>query len=619
MIFTDEQTADNDSIFNGWGRESNPADWENNLPALSTMEFFKTDPAYSGLFDLSTTGREGSSYFIQQLGRSAVFSAIRNSVTNIATAWGYFRSAVRSIQLLFQNTIQAVSRVLETVSTIMESIEIAVNSIAWIPIVGWIIKIIFEVAKIVTSIISAVKNKKAQRRQDRLDLLAREYGLPMASWTPEADTMMCQLLQMNLAPGRFDLEWVFSPRYPAKNAGDFVAQRQKYNPDDQCFSGYLVYSDRFKTATADAPGLGFVPGTGNIHGAVSLKIKGSRTPQDYGDFFPVTRSVAMQLWSQAVKGDSGMTFALDTDKLIRMWKEYVSSAYRYGLEGISGWSRFGDTTAGAVVKFDDIAGIKFYCSDCDVNLSGCTKTIAGKRKKSDTKLTPRGLGHRSAYIAHLREMFGWSERLNDEELKEDDWWDTMTPVKALQNMRARQEAMILSPKCMYLDDNTSADGTGQSRFKAIKRGSDLHKLWQRSVTAMFESGDWKRINYQDVIKGEDVDQAIRLKLQQGSKPTTPEKFFNIDSATGFQKGRASLTIRPRQGPSILGDPEPPKPPEIVEVRTATVMGMRLSPEGTMVGSIKSKFSKRSSKKRSSTAPLLIGAAAVGLLMMRGRK
>ncbi len=620
VLFSDQQTADTGGIFNGWGRESNPADWDNNLPALSTIEFFSGDPAYSGLFDLSTGGKGGSSEFIQVLGRSAVFSAVRNCVTNISTAWGYFRSSIGIIKLLFRDTLQWISRVLKTASTVMESIELAVNSIAWIPVVGWIIKIIFEVSKIITSIITSVREKRAERDQKELDRIARQYGLPMASWTPEADTMMCQLLQMNLAPGKFDLEWAFSPRYPAKSVGDFVAQRQKINPDDSCFSGWLVYSDLFKSSTADAPGLGFVPGTGNIHGAMSLKIHAGGVVKDYGDFFPITRSVSAQLWSQAVKGDSGLTFALDTERLITAWKEYVSSAFHYGLEGIGGWSMIaGDTTTGSILDFDEIPNFKFYCGPCDIGTGGCTKRIKNKVKKSNRKLTPSGNGHRNAFNAHLRSMIGWTTFLHGESLKEEDWWETMTPVKALRNMQERQEAMIRSPKCMYLDDSTSADGTGQARFRALKRGSDLHKIWQQSVTAMFESGDWKRIDYQDVIKGEDVDQAIRLKLSQMGLGT-PEKYFNMDSKTGFQKGKASMMIAPRAGvgPSILGDPEPPKPPDIVEVETATVMGMALSPR-PRGRRFRPGFASKKRKKKSSGLPLLLGAAGIGLLMMRGRK
>lgn len=608
MLFSDQQLTDPNSVFNGWGLVSDPGQWESRLPGLATMNFFRADPAYDGIFNLSTQGKGGASFYIQELGRSAVFSALRNCVAQISVAWGYFSSAFNTIRLLFKDTLTAISRVLDTVSTVMDSIELAVNSISWIPIVGWIIKIVFEVAKIVTSIISAVQEKRAERKQAELDRLARQYALPMAEWTPEADTVMGQMLQMQLAPGKFNLEWAFMPRYPANKVGDFVASRQKYNPNDSCFSGWLVYSKMAGGEQSEA-GLGFVPGTMNIHGAMSLNTQAGGDVRDYGDFFPITRSVANQLWSQAVKGDSGLTFAIDTDKVITAWKEYVSSAYHYGVEALDGWSMIaGDVDRSWPLKYSDIPGLKYNCSECDTGSSNCDSKLAGKKREHRWR-TPPGDGHKSAFLQHLHQMFGWKTFQHGKSLKEDERWDTMTPVVALRNLRERQEAMIRSPKCMYLDDSSNSGGTGTRRFNAIRKGSDLHEIWVKSVTAMFESGDWKKIDYRDVIQGEDVDQAIRLALSNQNLPP-PEKYFNLDKKWGT--GKASLGIKAVSGPSVLGDPEPPKPPGLVEVTTANVKGMALSPGRAGQG-------KTSTRKKSSAAPLLIGAAAIGLLMMRGRK
>src|SRR5690606_6005480 len=138
MLFSDKQLLDPKDIFSGWGLVSNPADWKSNLPGLSTINFFRTDPAYQGIFDLSTDGKGGASILIQELGRSAVFSAIRNCVAQISVAWGYFSTAITAIKNLYKDLLSTVSRVLDTVSTVMDSIELAINSISWIPIVGWI-------------------------------------------------------------------------------------------------------------------------------------------------------------------------------------------------------------------------------------------------------------------------------------------------------------------------------------------------------------------------------------------------------------------------------------------------------------------------------------------------
>ena len=591
-------------VFNGWGNQViyNYHEWESKLPTLQTMNFFRLDPAYATQFDMG----DGNQSFIKEMGMYSVMSAMRNCMTRIATAWGWFTRAVGAIKTIFKDHIETVQRAIETAKEIMAAIEVAVNSIAWIPVVGWIIKIIFEVAKIITNIIGDIKEAQERRDQEALNQSARAYALPMAEWDPNIDTMMCRYMQRQLSAGIFDLEWCFMPRYPAKSASDFVAQHQKYDPSDECFSGWLVWSERFKEAQTEPPGLGFVPGTMNLHAAMSLNTQAGGDVKDLGDFFPVTRSLAAQLWSQTVKGDSGMTFAVDTEKCIRAWEDYVSSAHGYGLDAIRGWSM----VAGRIDKPEPLSyahakgSMKYKCSSCDYGDSACNRG----RDKGKWR-TPPGDGHRSAFLQHLHQMFGWKQFEHGQSIKQDDWWGTMTPVRALENLRERQEAMIRSPTCMYLDDSTNADNSGQPRFRALKKGSDLHEIWEESVTAMFQSGDWKRIDYRDVIPGEDVDKAIRLALNNANLPP-PEKFFNLDKKWGA--GKASMGLKAAAGPSVLGDPEPPKPPGVVEVKTATVKGMALSPGRAGKG-------KKSSRKKSSNAPLLIGAAAVGLLMMRGRK
>lgn len=608
MLFSHEQVADTSGIFSGWGAQGNSVfnylEWESKLPSLQTRTFFSLDPAYASLFKKGV----GGTSFIEEMGMYSVMSATRNCITRIATAWGWFSKANNAIKIIFKDHIALVQQAITTAKEVMAAIELAVNSICWIPIVGWIIKIIYEIAKIITSIVSAVQEARERRNQEALNKNARAYALPMAEWDPDIDTVMCRYMQSQLSASIFNLEWCFMPRYPAKSASDFVAMQQKYNPDDECFSGWLVWSRMYQEVNSEPPGLGFVPGTMNLHASLSLNSRAGADVKDLGDFFPVTRSVAAQLWSQTVKGDSGMTFAVDTDKCKNAWMDYVAAAYGYGLDGIRGWSmassRINKSTPliYADAKSDSL---RYTCTSCDYGAKGCNSGSDKGRWR-----TPPGNGHRSAYLSHLHTMFGWSTTEHGKSLKQDDWWETSIPVKALDNLYDRQMAMILSEKCMYLDDSTNAGGSGQTRFRAIRKGGELHRRWENAVTAMFQSGDWKRIDYRDVIPGEEVDKAIRLMLSNHHK-TTPEKFFNMDKKIG--QGIASLGIAAKTGPTVLGDPEPPKPPPPVEVGTARVKGMPLSPQRAPIKA------KGSSRKPASSAPLLIGAAAVGLLFMKGMK
>lgn len=598
MIFSEAQTLDADDIFNGWGRGDDPDFWNSLLPALSTVTFFQSaDPAFAGTFSLDSSSDE-----MRELAQKSVVSGMRNCITKISRSWGYYTSAAHDVKAIFKDSLQTVSEVIDGVSSAMEAVEIAVNSIAWIPIVGWIIKIIYEVVNLIGKIVTSIKRRQDSRKKIALAELAAEYALPMASWTPEADTLMGRMLQKKLRPGAFDLEWAFMPRYPATRVDDFVAQRQRYETKEACTDAWLLWSDVEKPSNIDhasRPGLGFVPGTMNIHGAMSLPTSGGGWVQDYGGFFPITQTLATNVWGQTVKGDSGMTFAVDTEKVSQAWINYVSSAFHFGSEKLGGWSMVrGGIDQSLPLSAAGASRLKFNCGECDVGRFGCTDRIAGK-KKSSRWMRPTGTGHRSSYLSYLHEMFQWQG--ND-----DDRWNTITPVEALRSLREIQEAQVRSMKCMYLDDSTSADGSGNPRFKAIKRGGELHRSWVRSVTAMFESGDWKRIDYRNVIPGEEIDAQIKSLLAQSG--TTPDRYFNLDS-----RHRPGLAAVLASGPTVLGDPKVPTPPPLNQVPTA------LSAGGSMkLRQLMGKGGGTSTSKTSSNAPLLLGAAAAAFFMMRGR-
>ncbi len=118
--------------------------------------------------------------------------------------------------------------------------------------------------------------------------------------------------------------------------------------------------------------------------------------------------------------------------------------------------------------------------------------------------------------------------------------------------------MINSVKCMYLDDAPVAISSGTTqRFKAIRKGTPMHALWMNNVRALFESGQWDRIDYRDVIKGDEIDQALHDVLS--NRGTTPDQFFNMDKSAQHGQGRKSMGLA-QEAPSVLGDAEPPDPP-----------------------------------------------------------
>lgn len=554
-IYTIADIESKSGPFNGWGADSVFAAqaWESKLPSLDAVRLVNLNPSISA----------GLQRQYEDAGRYSVASGLRNCVARISMSWGYFQSGSGALRGIFKDSMAAVSEALSGVNAFFnsEAFNAAINSVSWVPVVGWIIKIIVLIAKQVVKIVKAVQERRQRDEAEDAAELAKQWSLPRGEFDPDADEIAGRELLNHLSPGLLDFEWMVMPPSLAMSPSDFEGLSQKVSPGDTCRSGWLIRGkDNY------IGGLGFIPGTMNIHQGVSLAAGSNYgLVRDMGAYYPVTQTMAASIWAQAVKGDSGLVFACDTDSIKRMWMDYVHAAMQFAVGPLSkGWSVVAGNT--------EFGSDKFKCGRCDQGLGNCG---GGSKDKSWSKWRgvpdSKARDHQFGYIKYFQELFDWKmtngkpmaknfdvETFNPDKID----FESMIPSKFLDNMYERQVAMINSPKCMYLDDSTSAGGSGQPRFKAIKKGSDLHELWEDNVQAMFESGDWMRIDYRDVIKGEEVDQALHNIT--GNMATTPDKFFNMDSPAKHSRGRAAMKFSGGGGPSVLGDPTPPTPPNPID-------------------------------------------------------
>lgn len=538
MIYTIDEIKNPGSIFAGWGNTPHfhYSNWSSNLPSLDVQQFFRTDASFNAQL-------EGMNY-TEELGRISVLSGLRNCMAQLSRTWGYFQTATGYIQDIFDEDVVDVSRVIEGLEKMFDSeaLNKAINAIGWVPVVGWIIKIVYEVAKIITSIIRAVREAKTKKL---INELRSEFSLPIVQPTPEADTVLGRFLQRKLMDDKADFQWVAMPSYPARSPNDFVNVKMKYDTDEPCTNAWLIRGRNELLVPGDdgsSPGLGFVPGTMNIHSSMQLPI-GKGGILDMGTFYPLTQSMAGSLWSQAVQGDTGLTFAIDCDHVADAWIDYVQAITEYAYDEVrKGWSKMEGKIS------DD--GRKFKCGPCDIGKGGCTYK---DRDQGDWMSNP-GSGHYDPMMRYLKELFDWSY-LNTSSGGQpaDIDFEDITPVRSLDVLKERQSAMIDSVKCMYLDDSSG-------RFNAIEGA--LGTQWRANVQAMFDSGDWDRIDYRDVVPGEDVDQALHTML--ANMGTDPRDFFNMDLAPDNPKrGKKSWGsgMKVAAGPSVLGDPVPPDMPD----------------------------------------------------------
>ncbi|MCA9652535.1 MAG: hypothetical protein KC501_21645 [Myxococcales bacterium] len=524
MIFSLDQLHDAGSVFHGNGGD--PLEWTSRLPDLSVFGF-GADPALAA--DL-WNGQQ-----VAQLAMRNVASALRLASGRVAVTQGFTATQLPALSGLFTDSLDTLYGGIDLASKILgtEVFTKALDSLGWIPIAGWALELVVGVVELVTSIVKAVGDRREARARESL---ARVATVPLAQWSQGADEVLARTMMMRL--GQHDAQWLVSPRYPATSATDFRAKAEVVNPGDERWAGWIVYTgDGPGVQGEGSPGLGFIPGTRNLHGAMELRTRGARDLRDLGAFYPTARMAAVQWWEMIVAGGPAM-FSIDAGAARRAWADYLRSAIDFGDHVLSGWST--STTA---------TGLDSTSHTCVPELYG----IGECRKVRRNKMVPIvGTGHRSAYLDYLMTLFEPRRHDPDRGWERDniDWDDTL-PGRALANLEQRQQAVLQSLACMTVDDS---DVDGVPRFRAIGTATNKGPLWQRwydSVVAVFQSGDWRRVRFEDVPEG-----ALKQELRDRCA------YEGIDCTTLGHQNETSFA----PAPSSLGDPVPPTPPNPAEIQ-----------------------------------------------------
>ena len=521
MIFSIDDLHDASSWFGGHGLD--PLDWSSRLPDLSVFGF-RADPALSAdLWD----GQQ-----VAQLAMRNVASALRMAAGRVAITQGFGGPQLAAIGDLFRDPLDTLSAGLDLAAKVVgsQTFTAALDQLGWIPYAGWVLEVITSVVDLVVGIVRAVGNR---REAEARKLLASIATLPLAQWSQGADEVLTRAMMLRLE--EHDAQWIVSPRYPATSGRDFVATPAEVRPGDDRWAAWVVYTGGAPEAGQGSKGLGFVPGSRNLHGAMELRTRGAADLRDLGAFYPTARMAAVQWWEMIVAGGPAM-FSVDASEARRAWADYVRSAVEFGDSVLGGWSTsITATTMGATSHL------------CVPSLYG----VGQCRKGKNGKLVPIvGDGHRSAYRDYVFELF--DPRRFDADAPWDreniDWNDTV-PGRALANLEERQRAVLQSLACMTVDDS---EVDGKPRFRAIGTATRKGPLWQRwydSVVAVLQGNDWRRVRFEDVPEG-----ALKAELRDRCMAA------GINCSNLGKQIETSLVA-----PSTLGNPVPPTPPNPIEV------------------------------------------------------
>lgn len=577
-------------LFQGW----TPLPFQSLLPSLELHGLAMSDPqilsgSEHGFVDRS--GATGMEQYVAMLGFESVVEGVRSAIAQVGATVGYLKKAVSTLDKIYTGSLAEIGGALDIVDGVLLGnllFEVGMDLIAWVPFVGWAIQIVTQVAKIVQGIIRFLDGK---REEEAIRALSEVATIPHAKWSKDADSQGAQ--QIISAAAGYNVEWIVRPRYLAPNglASDVTGTHVEKHGSDDRWSAWLLLTGR-SPSNPYVGGLGFLPGTRNLHGSMELSTRGPGGSWilDIGDFYPTAKQMATSLWEQMVKGHP-LAMGVNTDRVADEWAAYLHAILDFALptdQGGSGIMPRGWSLSETAYEVGDTTNVCRYhgqrgCSARDVN-------------QTKTKDIP-GTGHSSAFVAYFKALFDYKSPTGVWSLPNIDVHDTR-PGLALRQLKQVQESMLQSMECMYFDDSRvpMAGGVTGARFAAIGTPGNpgpMFDMWERNVQSVFDSGDWRNVRWEDVPvhpPGGDRNR-VRENLELATMNQygkTAEEFFESRGMRLEVNGGGSSGLPPSAIP-------PPAPAAPVEVATISYVDL-VDANGT----------KRKKKAKSSA----VGAAVV---------
>lgn len=537
MIFKFDGSDKNfDSIFEG--TDFNILGWQSSIvppEVLTTSQF--DDKLYSELNGMIGGSINDGLSFLANTYLYNTVSAIRITMGQIASTVGFLQSDFNNINNVFKEQSDDIEIVFKVANAILESefFQKGMDAVGAIPVVGWIIKIVVKVAESIYKIIDQVIKKKIKKTED---LLKAQEWIPLANFDEETDEVLAKLLMARVK--NYDIEYLFSPRNFYQKFEDFDVRREKltdpYGKPYESTSFFNIVSKNL--GDRNDFGLGFIPGTTMMDGAMRFPTKACAGVLNSGDFFPTSRNLANSMY-QIVQKPGPAMYTVRADKLINRWETSIDTLLRYAEKSIKlGWT---------CSPTGEIGTNNFICSKDTVGLGykDCSKKI---QIGNIAKLTSDG--HYSAFKQYIADLY-FDGALKTKTLGK---WDPdnidiakSTPTQALKILQERQKATLNSLTCLYVGDYIKQKiGNSIPLFPTIYNNSDFKKLWQNNVNALLSTKDeWKRVVFWDIPDG-DVKNAIYEKAVKAK--LNPNKPGPIDN------GLSKIKI-----PSVLPEPNLPKP------------------------------------------------------------
>lgn len=544
MIFTfTEDDLGLDSIFHN--KNLNIYDWESKIPSPEMGKNLFGDPALMQEFYGEASEKLsyiGSLYLHNQI------RSTRIAIGKIAHTLGFLQTDFNNISNIFKEETDNITIAIKTADAIINSEYFArgMDAIGAIPVVGWIIKIIVKAAELIYKIVKKINDKKIENVRKEL---AGQFAIPLVKFDEEIDEALTRTAMFKIAQN--NLDYIFSPRYIFEDFSDFETVQEKVNPQvDQLVKFYNIRSK-------NVDGLGFIPGTINIAGALRFPTGGAQEIYDTGDLYPTVRSLCTSV-NQIVQKPGPSLFGLNVDKVMSKWESNIYMLLSYADESIKkGWTMY---------ETGIVDTNQWKCAEPLLGMYGkkACKKPSQVGKKYDTFST----GHYGAFRSYLiKRYFGNKFPTKSGKIlplnADDVIIEKSIPVQALKTIKETQKAIIDSEICMYINLETKG---ATPLFSGLYSNSSLRKTWKENVKLVLNSDEWKKVRFLDVPEG-DVKDALWQKAT--SKGYDPEKL-----------GPISKTIDTIGTQSVLKNPKPPSPFNPVNVEHLTLPNGKKTSAGT---------------------------------------
>lgn len=636
-----------ESIFKGGVMDSPGSTWESRMPqdipqlvgdaqadpasvvagAVNPDKLYQFQEGILSVDDLLWDGLANTNAF-------DIVSSTRQLVGTLVQQTGMLARTFRTIRSIFSEPTERALKIINLVSGLVESslFQRALDMIGLIPVVGWIIKIVVDVAKLLTRVVTRFfdENEKTARA-----MVANQLSIPLTGteFSKEADQLAVRNVYNLIRTGQS--QRLIQPAYEGEFAAggvfdDGSTGRPTGSEENSARAvGWVVFPGE---ATG---GYGFVPGTGNLSrslffGAGVTGSKGDNRgpngngPRDLGGLYPTAQGL-LNSWWQIVLTEGPALFSVDPLVEVDAWENYIWNLLVFSQNQRQGW-----TEMPTGVKFTD----KFWCVSDLFDLGNCDEPAA-----KGQKLTIPGEFGRDQHVVlmtylynvffGLKKLSKWDAYFNPEKgtglplisddpktypthlggrLPEPDQLDLSqsVPSVALENLFDRQVAALQSINCLYVD----GEQENRDRFPAFNNKA-LRDRWYESVTALFQSQDWRRVVFADVPESRMKEQLRQLAKNNGIDPESLNPPCPPDAPMSDPRCTPSQFA---PGPTILGDPTLPDPPEPNDSELPSDPG---SPKRQALTPERAKLHK--SKKKGGGGGIAIVAIALGAALFASRR